>query len=146
MHGPESGNKVVFRQQSCFLETCDLCHCLNDISFCFVFWHLFWGNSSSREIQALFCKATSTNSSRGDTKTFLNQLRDIISPERRPRGILTRCLNPLNWLLSARSPSDYSKPLPDVQAPHPISKAEPSHPVKEADIRCLYLQSHSFFH
>ena len=40
----------------------------------------------------------------------------------------------------------YSEPLPDVKAPYSISKAEPSHPAKEAHFGRLYSQPHSFSH
>ncbi|MDW1502102.1 hypothetical protein, partial [Vibrio sp. YT-19(2023)] len=40
----------------------------------------------------------------------------------------------------------YSKLPPDVRAPHPISKAEPSHPAEETHFGRLYSRSHSFGH
>ena len=40
----------------------------------------------------------------------------------------------------------YSELPPDVRAPHPISKAEPSHPTEETNFGRLYLQSRSFGH
>ena len=40
----------------------------------------------------------------------------------------------------------YSEPLPDVQAPHSISKAEPSHPAEETHFSSLYSQSHFLGH
>ena len=40
----------------------------------------------------------------------------------------------------------YSESLPDVQAPHPISKAEPGHPAEETHFSRLYLRSRSFGH
>ena len=38
----------------------------------------------------------------------------------------------------------YSESLLDIQATHPISKAEPSQPAEEAHFGCLYSRSHSF--
>ena len=40
----------------------------------------------------------------------------------------------------------YSESLPDVRAPHPISKAEPSHPAEETHFGRLYPRPHSFGH
>ena len=40
----------------------------------------------------------------------------------------------------------YSELPPDVWAPHPISKAEPSHPTKEAHFGRLYPRSYSYGH
>ncbi|TWW81618.1 hypothetical protein D4764_01G0014330 [Takifugu flavidus] len=40
----------------------------------------------------------------------------------------------------------YSELLPDVQASHPISKAEPGHPAEETHFSRLYLRSRSFGH
>ena len=40
----------------------------------------------------------------------------------------------------------YSESLPDVRAPHPISKAEPGHPAEETHFSCLYSRSRSFGH
>ena len=48
--------------------------------------------------------------------------------------------------LDAEEQHLYSEPLPDVRAPHPISKAEPSDPVKETHFGRLYLCSCSFCH
>lgn len=39
-----------------------------------------------------------------------------------------------------------NSPLQEVQAPHPISKAEPGYPVKESHFRRLYPQSRCFGH
>ncbi|MED6253340.1 hypothetical protein ATANTOWER_027092 [Ataeniobius toweri] len=40
----------------------------------------------------------------------------------------------------------YSKPLPDGQAPHPISKGVPGNPAEEANFSPLYPGSRSFGH
>ena len=48
--------------------------------------------------------------------------------------------------LDAEEQQLYSEPLPDVQAPRSISKAEHSHPVKEAHFGRLYSWSCSFGH
>ena len=42
--------------------------------------------------------------------------------------------------LNTEEQQPYSDPVSDVRAPHPISKAEPSHPAKEAHFSHLYLQ------
>ena len=93
----------------------------------------------------------------GDTQMYPSQLRDIILQQvlglprallqdgrarnislgRRPGGILTRCLNQLAPV-SAEEQWLYSVHIPDVHGPQPISKAEPSHPAREAHFGHLY--------
>ena len=48
--------------------------------------------------------------------------------------------------LNAEEQRLYSEPLPDIQALQPISKAKPSHPVKEAHLDYLYSRAHTFGH
>ena len=96
---------------------------------------------------------------RGDTKMVTSQLRDPpwgllpdghaqnSSPGRRAGGIMTRCPNHFNWLLSKRRSSGSSLSLSQIsRTPHPISKAEPSPPAKKVHFHRLFLQSHFFGH
>ena len=48
--------------------------------------------------------------------------------------------------LDAEEQRLYSESLPDVRAPHPISKAEPRHSSEEIHFEHLFPQSHSFSH
>ena len=95
----------------------------------------------------------------GETETFPGQPRDINSPVF-PRSALG---SPPRWACPKHLPREmfrrhpnqmpeppqltplnmgekrlYSEPFPDVQTPHPISKAQPSHPAKEAHFCRLY--------
>ena len=55
--------------------------------------------------------------------------------------------NHLNWLLSTWRSSSSTLSLSLIsETPHPISKAEPSHPAKEAHFCCSYAWSFSFGH
>lgn len=97
----------------------------------------------------------------GDLEEFQGQKRSIISPacsgstpgplinwtfpvgpwKRRPVDIRTRCPHHLTAHLFVLL---YSELPPDVWAPPPISKAEPSHPVKVAHFGHLYPRPRSF--
>ena len=103
----------------------------------------------------------------GDPKAFPGQPGDVIPPAcpgSAPRSPPSRtCLKDLPREASRRHPHQmpeppqlapldmkeqrlYSESLPDVRAPHPISKAEPGHPAEETHFSRLYSRSRSFGH